>query len=84
MTSNDAETSVAELVEFIERARMALAEAGRPELAERAHVVVRPDGGITLSFRELGSSGHGDPDAEKFLTLDPVFQMADQAQGDER
>lgn len=73
MTATAAMT-VGDLVQLIDRAPIALTEAGHPDLAEHAHAVVRPDGRIRLSSRELGPSGYSDPAGEKFLTLDPVFK----------
>lgn len=65
--------TVADLVGLIDRAKKALCEAGRPDLAEHAHVVVLPDGEVRLSFQELNPPDRI-PVVEKFLTLDPVFE----------
>lgn len=76
-TDNDT-TTIADLVGLIDRARMALTEAGRPDLADLAHVTVTATGQIRLSFREPAAAASPDPAVQKFLTLDPIFMGAHQ------
>ncbi len=76
----DAMTTVDELVQFIDRARMALTEAGRPDLAENAHVIVTSTGVIRLSCAEL-RPGTVDPALVKFVSLDPQFERAQREAG---
>lgn len=68
-------TTVAELAAFVERAKMALAEAGRPDLAELAYVAVEADGRVALRFDQR-SWGGLDQTVLKAVGLDPVFEPA--------
>lgn len=75
MTDESKMTStVAELVELVDRTRKSLCEAGEPELAERAHITIRADGSVRMSFcfHELTTPDH--PVVNKALSIDPLWE----------
>lgn len=74
-TSQD--VAVSEIAALILRTAQSLAEAGRPELAERCYAVVDRDGLIRLRFDEIPQGGPDNPVVDKALSIDPAFEKGE-------
>ena len=67
-------TTIDSLLALLQRQKAALCEGGRPDLAERAHIVIREDG-LKLSFApEPPTRNRHDPVVLKAMSLDPEFE----------
>jgi hypothetical protein len=75
--ATDADFTVGELTALLDRHRKALAEAGRPDLAEHAHVRVSPDGSLSIGYTPPRHKGTAAPEALKAVDIDPVFERAE-------
>lgn len=74
--SLDEDLTVAEIQAFITRARQALTEARRPDLAERCVVLIREDGRATVFFPNFADGDDdlsGAQEVVQFLNIDPQF-----------
>lgn len=72
-TTADNDVTIAEIREFMTRQRQALSEAGRPDLAETAHIVVTDDA-IKVVCADIPVPDRFDPDLLKAVSIDPVFE----------
>lgn len=70
-------TTLAELVELLDRQRAALSEARRPDLANLVHLTITHDGQVHVvcAPRVTGDIADVDPVALKALSIDPVFEV---------
>lgn len=75
MSDESSATTLAEMAELATRQAQALAEAGRPDLAEHSHIIVTQDGQMLLSTSPIVTEGKVDPDRLKAMAIDPLFQV---------
>lgn len=69
----DDHVTVGEIRGFLTRQRQALSEAGRPDLAEVAHLVITDDR-LQLVCADVPSPDRHDPVLLKAVSIDPIFE----------
>ena len=69
------DSTVDELAAMIRRQQAALREAGQYDIADRAQVVIRADGGVILSYQQRKTPTESTPEVDRAISLDPMFEQ---------
>ena len=67
--------TVEDLAALVHRTKTALAEGGRPDLANRCNALVDEHGAVRLCFNEITTLGEHAPEVLKAISIDPDFEM---------
>lgn len=68
------DTTVGDLVAYLDRVKKAMAEAGEPAMADRAHIIINVDGSVQLSTAPRIEQPTGQPNSvmAKAMDIDPL------------